>query len=145
MSILGQDQKPNTPEEPKVETRPILAPRRILEQQTTLKDIYATFFTCGPEWTLQELSRFKKNPRYLEFAAHVLEWAFSRESFEHVVRFSNEIEDWLDKRAQTFGKWEDVLGPGEGYKEILIKRKKRNLFALDKHALMVACKGIPRF
>jgi hypothetical protein len=125
--------------------KPTLQPRRVIEQQSILKDIYATFITCGTEWTFQELGRFKKNPRYLELVSKLVEWSVEKDHLDISIRLCTELEEWLDKRLQTFLKFDDVIYEPDGQKDVIPKRKKRLMFANDKQQLRDDIKGVSQY
>jgi hypothetical protein len=109
----------------------MLTSRRSLDTITSLKDIYGLFLLAGPEAVIQELLRFKKNPRYVEIVSEVIHWSFEKEWYDPAIRFSYDLEDFLDKRTQSILHMEDLKDDAShDRKEIIVKRKKRPLFTI---------------
>lgn len=123
-------------------SRPILQPKRIVEQQSTLRDIFITFLTCGADWTLQELGKFRKNPRYFELVIKLGQWCLERDQNESAIKIAMEIEEWLEKRSQTFYHFEDIILETDGQREVLVKRRRNLIFADDKAQLKDSMKGV---
>ncbi|KAI8900663.1 hypothetical protein BC833DRAFT_618315 [Globomyces pollinis-pini] len=115
--------------------------RKVLDGITSLKEIYLLYTVAGPETTVQELSKFRKNPRYVELIYHIVTWCIEKESIEIAIRLSVELEDWIDKRTQILIRMDELQDDVMHHrKEIVIKRRRRQLFATDKTALFDAIK-----
>ncbi|KAJ3311993.1 hypothetical protein HDV04_003489 [Boothiomyces sp. JEL0838] len=78
--------------------------RKTLDSTTTLKDIFTLFITAGPETTMQELTKFRKNPRYVEIVTRIVSWCIEKDSIETAIRLSLELEDWVDRRDHVRGR-----------------------------------------
>ncbi|KAI8924921.1 hypothetical protein BC831DRAFT_550996 [Entophlyctis helioformis] len=130
-----------TAPDPAPSKRPTVLHRKSLDMQTCLKDIYVLFATCGPEAIMQELIRFKKNPRYIEIVTRLVEWCLDRDLIEAALRVSTDIEDWVDKRTQTIVLIDQMADEGEAKRDVTIKRRKRHLFANDKRLLFENAKS----
>eukprot|EP00842_Homolaphlyctis_polyrhiza_P000831 jgi/Hompol1/1749/HPOL_000005-RA len=85
---------------------------------------------------MQELIRFKKNPRYVEIVTRIVEWCLDRDLVEAALRISADTEDWLDKRTQTIVQMDMMADEGDTKREVVIKRRKRHLFATDKKLIL---------
>ncbi|KAI8916280.1 hypothetical protein EDD86DRAFT_273112, partial [Gorgonomyces haynaldii] len=141
--FVPQSEKENQDEVVQPTDKPILIGKRILDQQCQLKDLYMVYATSGLEWTLQELQRFKKSPRYVELIGLIIEWLHAKESFDLVIKTANDLDDYLEKRSQTFLKFDEVFDAGEGYRDVLTKRVRRFVFEPNPHLKMDSIKGIP--
>ncbi|KAJ3271901.1 hypothetical protein HDV01_006115 [Terramyces sp. JEL0728] len=116
--------------------------RKTLDNSTTLKDVFLLFITAGPETTMQELTKFRKHPRYVEIVTRIVSWCIEKESIDTAIRLSVELEDWVDRRCQIVSRMDELLEDVSHHKkEIVIKRRRRQLFAQDKAALMESIKG----
>lgn len=47
--------------------------------------------------------------------------------YEASVKICNDVEEWLDKRSQIFGQFNELF-TWQGHKEFVTKRKRRPLF-----------------
>ncbi|KAK5665978.1 hypothetical protein QVD99_007595 [Batrachochytrium dendrobatidis] len=115
--------------------RPMILHRKSLDTHTCLKDIFILFATCGPEATMQELMRFKKNPRYIEIVSNIMQWCVEKELYDAAFRIGTEVEEWIDKRNQTIVLIDQLAENTESSKDVLIKRRRRHLFSIEKHAI----------
>ena len=110
-----------------------ISPKRVLDSITSLKDIYCLFLLCGPEGVIQELARFKKNPRYTEIISEIIQWCFEKDLYDAAVRFSYDLEDWIDKRNQSILHMQELVDDSaHDRKEIVVKRKRHHLFTVSQ-------------
>jgi hypothetical protein len=72
--------------------------KKSLDSITTIRDIYNILWSSGPDSILIELSRFKKNPRYLELISKCAEWCVDHGYWDTVVKISSDVFDWLEVR-----------------------------------------------
>jgi cell fate (sporulation/competence/biofilm development) regulator YlbF (YheA/YmcA/DUF963 family) len=113
--------------------------RKSLDNFTTLRELYQLYASSGPETTMQELNKFRKNPRYVELVSEILSWCLEKEQLDVVVKIANEVEDWVDKRTQVILRMDELMQDSVSQKkDIVIKRRKRPLFALDKIEQLLA-------
>ena len=111
----------------------MMTSKRSLDTTTSLKDIYGLFLLSGPEIVIQELAKFKKNPRYVEILSEVIQWSFEKDLFDPAIRFSYDLEDLVDKRTQAMLHMQELIDDANhDRKEIIVKRKKRPLFAIGQ-------------
>ncbi|KAJ3240711.1 hypothetical protein HDU81_002902 [Chytriomyces hyalinus] len=108
--------------------------RRYLDQQTSLKEIYHVLISCGPEVLIQELAKFKKNPRYLEIISKCVQWSLKRGFIDQTLKICNDTLDWLTLRTRFLATATDVMEEGDNpAKEALLVRVRRTLYP-DKRA-----------
>ncbi|KAJ3266395.1 hypothetical protein HDU77_001006 [Chytriomyces hyalinus] len=108
--------------------------KRYLDQQTSLKEIYHVFISCGPEVLIQELAKFKKNPRYLEIISKCVNWSLKRGFIDQTLKICNDTFDWLTLRTRFLATATDVMEEGDNpAKEALLVRVRRTLYP-DKRA-----------
>ena len=124
--------------EASISKKPQILQRKTLDMQASMKDVFTVFSTSGPDATVQELFRFKKNPRYVELISKVIEWCLEKDFLEAAVRISVDFEDWADKRIQSIINLDFLTEDAGSKREVTIKRRKRPIFVEDKNLTMDA-------
>ncbi|KAI9096602.1 hypothetical protein DFS34DRAFT_623406 [Phlyctochytrium arcticum] len=114
----------------------ILAPtalnlRKVLDQSaTTLKELASVLTASGPDIALENLHRFRKNPRFVELAAFATVWCIQTGIPDHCIRICVDVEEWIEKRNLKILTYDDEeVKEGGG---TIGKRKKRSLFGEKK-------------
>jgi hypothetical protein len=103
-----------------------------IEHFTTMKEIYNLQSSGTFDLVINELSKFRKNPRYVEILATIVAWCVDKENIDSAVKFSTELEDYVDKRMQTILKTDELLmDSAQMKKDFTIKRRKRMLFTVS--------------
>jgi hypothetical protein len=112
--------------------------KKYLDSFTTLRDIYLLFLVNGVEMTLTELGKFKKNARYIEILVHLITWCLEKDYLDYVIKVSNEIDEFMDKRAQAILRCDELLlDLVQLKKDILVKRRKRILFTITNRYITI--------
>ncbi|KAJ3158919.1 hypothetical protein HDU86_002088 [Geranomyces michiganensis] len=115
---------------------------------TSTREIYAVLALSGPDVAIENISRFRKNPRYIEIMALAAGWCLAAGHFiDTAIRICLDAEDWTEKRNYCLLNFDEVSGDQndqatEGKKEgWWNKKKKKGLFADKTAGLAAAAKG----
>ncbi|KAJ3163868.1 hypothetical protein HDU88_006207 [Geranomyces variabilis] len=116
---------------------------------TSTREIYAVLALSGPDVAIENISRFRKNPRYIEIMALAAGWCLAAGHFiDTAIRICLDAEDWTEKRNYCLLNFEEVAeeqneaqaveGKKEGWWN---KKKKKGMFADKTAGLTAAAKG----
>ncbi|KAJ3180267.1 hypothetical protein HDU87_002146 [Geranomyces variabilis] len=116
---------------------------------TSTRDIYAVLALSGPDIAIENITRFRKNPRYIEIMALAAGWCLAAGHFiDTAIRICLDAEDWTEKRNYCLLNFDEVAGDhneaqaAEGKKEgWWNKKKKKGMFADKTAGLTAAGKG----
>ncbi|KAJ3104398.1 hypothetical protein HDU97_009277 [Phlyctochytrium planicorne] len=106
--------------------------RKMIDTHTSLREIYSVLATLGPDVVVSEMLRFRKNPRYLEIMVHCADWCLSSRLTESASRICMDTIDWIGLRNRFLTNVNAVWSEAVARKEIVQKRRRRNLFAERK-------------
>ncbi|KAI8919442.1 hypothetical protein DFJ77DRAFT_529484 [Powellomyces hirtus] len=115
---------------------------------TTIRDIYAVLALSGPDVAIDNITRFRKNPRYIEIMALAAGWCLAAGNFiDTAIRICLDAEDWTEKRNYCLLKFDELAADEEedpsaaGKKDgWWSKKKKKSMFA-DKTAGLTSTKA----
>ncbi|KNC96906.1 uncharacterized protein SPPG_07732 [Spizellomyces punctatus DAOM BR117] len=97
---------------------------------TSLKELFSVLVHSGPDIAMENLTRFRKNPRYMELSWFAAAWCLASTLIDAAVRVCIDAEEWTERRNLSILRSDDG---GEddtrGKDAALAKRKKRSLFA----------------
>ena len=65
---------------------------------SSLQDVTYYIIRCGAESTFNELSRFRKNERYLELISHVVKFSFHNHSLDSTIKMIMDTFSWHHRR-----------------------------------------------
>jgi hypothetical protein len=97
-----------------------------LEHITTIKDIYLLAKRLGFDSAFQDLTKFRKNPRYMEIITKILEKSYQSVELQWITSKCQEILDWVDRRNYAI-LYPNLLIDDNASKDFR-KHKRRNLF-----------------
>ncbi|KAJ3041193.1 hypothetical protein HDV00_009731 [Rhizophlyctis rosea] len=129
---------PPTPDEKPILPTNIAPPRKSLDTNTTIKELYTVAITAGSDVVLQDLTRFKKHPRYVELVARNVEWTlWGLGAAESAARTCTDVEEWLERRNQGLLRMDEIeeegggggVGGGKRREGGGPRKRKRNMFA----------------
>ncbi|KAJ3391516.1 hypothetical protein HDU84_005891 [Entophlyctis sp. JEL0112] len=108
---------------------PVITERRFFDASTTLKEIFKSFVNFGVDFVYSEMSKFKKNPRYLEIITYCAQWALVKGGHETVIKICSEVFEFLAIRNVFLTNASQLTENGENSeKKQILQRKKRPLF-----------------
>ncbi|KAJ3022969.1 hypothetical protein HKX48_004727 [Thoreauomyces humboldtii] len=127
--------------------------RKTLDQaSTSLREIYSLLTLSGPDVTIENITKFRKNPRYIEIMGLAAAWCLAAGHFiDTAIRICLDAEDWTEKRNYCVFRFEDLAeneedetgGGGKQEDAWWSKRKKRAMFG-DKSAGLLITKSEDR-
>ncbi|KAI8826029.1 uncharacterized protein EV422DRAFT_575872 [Fimicolochytrium jonesii] len=109
---------------------------------TTLREIHMLLTQSGPDVTMENLARYRKNPRFVELMAFAAAWCLAAGHFiDTAIRICSDAEDWTEKRNFCIVNFDQLMSSEEDEKQKdgwWSKKKKKGLFSDKTAGLSIA-------
>ena len=107
--------------------------KKNVDQLSNVNQIYSVLKCLGADIMYQQLSNFKKNPRYIELCTRCVWWAFHENQFDVCLKIFSDLCEWIDIRNSV------VMGKDSNLDSVIKSnianiRRKRMFFSKSGNA-----------